>query len=316
MRRIVVLGAAGFLGSHLADKFIELGDEVVGVDDFSSGHIRNIAHLVDHPRFNFIEADISHSIPVDGSIDGVLNFASLASPPRYVARQRHTLRTGSAGTENALELATKNKARFLMASTSEIYGDPTVHPQDEMYWGNVNPVGPRSCYDEAKRYSEALCMAYSRECGTDVGIARIFNTYGPRLDKLDGRVVSNFIWQALNGQPLTIYGTGEQTRSFCYVDDEVLGLLALFSSKEVGPINIGNPAEVTMNELAKQIVELTKSSSSIEYCPLPVDDPTKRRPDISKAKNKLKWSPKIDLQTGLERTISWFRSSETHSQTE
>jgi dTDP-glucose 4,6-dehydratase len=308
MRRIVVLGAAGFLGSHLVDTFIERGDEVVGVDDLSSGSLQNIAHLADHPRFSFIEADISRSIPVGGSIDGVLNFASLASPPRYVARQRHTLRTGSAGTENALVLATENGARFLMASTSEVYGDPTVHPQDETYRGNVNPIGPRSCYDEAKRYAEALCMAYRAECGTNVGIARIFNTYGPRLDKADGRVVSNFVWQALKGLPLTIYGDGTQTRSFCYVDDEIRGLVALFESSETGPINIGNPTEYTMLELAEMILELTGSASRIDYLPLPVDDPMQRCPDISLARSRLAWEPMVSTREGLSRTIDWFRT--------
>lgn len=308
MSRIVVLGAAGFLGSHLVDHFLAKGDVVVGVDDLSSGSLRNLHHLDGHPRFSFVEGDISRSIPVDGSVDGVLNFASLASPPRYSARQRHTLRAGSRGTENALDLATKHNARFLMASTSEVYGDPAVHPQRETYRGNVNPVGARSCYDEAKRYAEALCMAYRIECGTNVGIARIFNTYGPRLDKEDGRVVSNFIAQALAGVPLTIYGDGEQTRSFCYVDDEICGLLALFDSPEVGPVNIGNPVEFTMNELAQLVLELTGSTSGIEYLPLPADDPLQRCPDISLANLLLGWEPEIELREGLLRTIEWFRS--------
>jgi dTDP-glucose 4,6-dehydratase len=307
MRRIVVLGAAGFLGSHLVDRFIKQGDEVVGVDDLSSGSIRNIEHLANHPRFTFYKADISRSIPVGGSVDGVLNFASLASPPRYVARQRHTLRTGSTGTENALELATKHDARFLMASTSEIYGDPKVHPQDEAYWGNVNPIGARSCYDESKRYAEALCMAYQRECHTNIAIARIFNTYGPRLDIDDGRVVSNFISQAIHGQPLTIYGNGEQTRSFCFVDDLIRGLLALFDSPQPGPINLGNPIEHTMLDLAKKIIVLAQSSSTMEYRPLPQDDPVRRKPDISSARTKLGWYPEVDLEDGLLKTIDWFR---------
>jgi dTDP-glucose 4,6-dehydratase len=307
MGRIVVLGAAGFLGSHLVDNLIEQGDDVVGVDDLSSGSLRNIAHLSGHRQFTFVRADISRSIPIDGAVDGVLNFASLASPPRYVEQQLHTLRTGSAGTDNALELATRHGARLLMASTSEVYGDPTVHPQNEAYRGNVNPVGPRSCYDEAKRYAEALCMAYNSECGTNVGIARIFNTYGPRLDKEDGRVVSNFVCQAISGQPLTIYGDGSQTRSFCYVDDEVRGLLALFRSSEAGPINIGNPNEFTMNELAHLVLELTGSASTIEHLPLPQDDPTQRCPDITLAKTRLGWEPTIQLREGLLRTIEWFR---------
>jgi dTDP-glucose 4,6-dehydratase len=309
MRRVVVLGAAGFLGSHLVDRLLALGDYVIGVDDFSSGSLKNVAHHIDKPNFELLESDISESIPVSGSLDGVLNFASLASPPRYAARQRHTLRAGSAGTERALELATVNSARFLMASTSEIYGDPTVHPQVETYRGNVSSIGPRSCYDEAKRYAEAICMAYRRECQSNVGIARIFNTYGPRLDKSDGRVVSNLIVQALSGEPLTIFGDGTQTRSFCYVDDQISGLLALFDSNETGPINIGNPDEISVKNLAKLVLELTDSKSMIEYQPLPEDDPIQRCPNITLAKQRLGWQPNVDLRTGLQRTIEWFRSS-------
>jgi dTDP-glucose 4,6-dehydratase len=307
MARIVVLGAAGFLGSHLVDRLIEQGDEVVGVDDLSSGSLRNIAHLSKNPRFSFIQADISQSIPVDGEVDGVLNFASLASPPRYSLQPLHTLRTGSAGTDNALRFATHHKARFLMASTSEVYGDPEVHPQTELYRGNVNPVGPRSCYDEAKRYAESLCVAYRSEFDTDVGIVRIFNTYGPRLDRHDGRVVSNFICQALSGEPITIFGDGNQTRSFCYVDDEVKGLLAFFHSDEMGPMNIGNPNEFTVNELARLVLDLTGSSSEIDYRPLPQDDPMQRCPDIELATERLGWIPQIQLEDGLMRTIDWFR---------
>jgi len=310
MRRYLVLGAAGFLGSHLVDRLIGQGHEVVGVDDFSSGSISNLQHQIGHSNFEFVEADISISIPVVGHIDGILNFASLASPPRYSAHQRHTLRAGSRGTENALDLALKHGARLLMASTSEVYGDPTVHPQQELYRGNVSSVGPRSCYDEAKRFSEALCMAYLRECGTNIGIARIFNTYGPRLDAADGRVVSNFIVQALRDQPLTIYGDGKQTRSFCYVDDEIDGLLSMLESDEVGPINIGNPYEVTIHELAELTIELVGSDSKIIYCPLPEDDPIQRCPDISKARTRFKWEPRIDLRSGLMRTIEWFRSTQ------
>jgi dTDP-glucose 4,6-dehydratase len=308
MARVVVLGAAGFLGSHLVDRLIARGDLVVGVDDLSSGSHRNIDHLAQDPRFEFVESDISEDIAVNGEVDAVLNFASLASPPRYFARQLHTLRTGSQGTDNALRLATERGARFVMASTSEVYGDPEVHPQVETYRGSVNPIGPRSCYDEAKRYAEALCMAYKHEFKTDIGIVRIFNTYGPRLDKDDGRVVSNFICQALRGEPLTIYGDGSQTRSFCFVEDEVDGIIRLLDSTETGPINIGNPGEFTMIELANLVLELTGSTSSLEFHPLPTDDPLQRCPDISKARQLLNWKPKIDLKTGLTRTIEWFQA--------
>ena len=309
MARIVVLGAAGFLGSHLVDNLLQRGDSVVGVDDFSSGSPSNLAHIASNASFEFVEANVAEGVPVEGRIDAVLNFASLASPPRYFERQIHTLRTGSQGTDNALRLATENEARFIMASTSEVYGDPEVHPQVESYRGSVNPIGPRSCYDEAKRYAEALCMAYKREHGTNIGIVRIFNTYGPRLDRNDGRVVSNFICQALTGEPITIFGDGTQTRSFCYVDDEVEGILRLLDSDEVGPINIGNPGEFTMRELADLVLELTGSKSRVTFRPLPEDDPTQRCPDISKARDLLGWSPKIDLRQGLERTIRWFNSA-------
>lgn len=308
MARVVVLGAAGFLGSHLVDRLLERGDSVVGVDDLSSGSLRNIDHLRAKTRFDFVKSDVSMDIPVKGKVDAVLNFASLASPPRYFVQQLHTLRTGSQGTDNALRLATDNGARFVMASTSEVYGDPEVHPQVETYRGSVNPIGPRSCYDEAKRYAEALCMAYKHEFDTDVGIVRIFNTYGPRLDKNDGRVVSNFICQALRGEPLTVYGDGSQTRSFCFVDDEVDGILRLLDSTETGPINIGNPGEFTMIELARLVLELTGSTSPLEFHPLPTDDPLQRCPDISKARQLLGWEPKFELRTGLMRTIEWFRA--------
>lgn len=308
MARVVVLGAAGFLGSHLSDRLIKRGDSVVGVDDFSSGSHRNISHLTGHSQFEFIEADITKGIPVKGEVNAVLNFASLASPPRYFAHQLHTLRTGSQGTDNALALATEHHARFIMASTSEVYGDPEVHPQVESYRGSVNPIGPRSCYDEAKRYAEALCMAYQYESGTNVGIVRIFNTYGPRLDRYDGRVVSNFICQALFGEPITIYGDGTQTRSFCFVDDEIDGFLRLLDSNEAGPMNIGNPVESTMLELANLVLELTGSTSALEFRQLPIDDPLQRCPDITKARQLLGWEPTIDLRTGLAQTIEWFRS--------
>lgn len=307
MARVVVLGAAGFLGSHLVDKLLGRGDSVVGVDDLSSGSRRNIEHLGFNEKFVFVQSDISKEIPVEGQVDAVLNFASLASPPRYFAQQLHTLRTGSQGTDNALRLATDHGARFVMASTSEVYGDPEVHPQVETYRGSVNPIGPRSCYDEAKRYAEALCMAYKHEFDTNIGIVRIFNTYGPRLDKNDGRVVSNFICQALRGEPLTVYGDGSQTRSFCFVDDEVGGILRLLDSTVTGPVNIGNPGEFTMIELAELVIELTESSSTITFLPLPQDDPTQRCPDITKARELLGWEPKIGLRKGLELTIDWFR---------
>lgn len=308
MATVAVLGAAGFLGSHLVDRLLDRHESVIGVDDLSSGTLRNLEHLRSNRRFKFIEADISRSIPIVEKVDSVLNFASLASPPRYAKRRIHTLRTGSTGTENALELAKENDARFIMASTSEVYGDPEVHPQVETYRGCVNPIGPRSCYDEAKRYAEALCMAYAYEQGANVGIARIFNTYGPRLDKDDGRVVSNFICQALRGEPLTIYGDGSQTRSFCFVDDEIEGILRLLDSNETGPINIGNPNEFSMIELAHSVLELTGSQSHLEFGPLPTDDPLQRCPDITLAREILQWEPSIDLRQGLRRTIEWFKA--------
>jgi dTDP-glucose 4,6-dehydratase len=309
MARIVVLGASGFLGSHLCDYLIARGDEVVGIDDLSSSTGANLQSLEKESRFSFLKGDISEGITVDGAVDAVLNFASPASPPRYLQMPIHTLRTGSQGTENALRFAVEKDARFIMASTSEVYGDPTVSPQTETYWGNVNSIGERSCYDEAKRYAEALCMAYWRELAVDVGIVRIFNTYGPRLDPNDGRVVSNFVCQAIQGQDLTVYGDGSQTRSFCFVDDEIQGIISLLDSKERGPINIGNPNEFTMLELADIVLELTKSQSKIVYRPLPSDDPMQRRPDISKAKELLGWEPKVDLREGLVRTIDWFQNT-------
>jgi dTDP-glucose 4,6-dehydratase len=306
-RRVVILGAAGFLGSHLVDQFLLRGDHVIGLDDLSSGSLRNIQLQLENERFTFIECDISEEIPIRGSIDSILNFASPASPPRYSAQQRQTLRTGSRGTENALELATATGARLIMASTSEVYGDPLVRPQDESYRGNVNPIGPRSCYDEAKRYAEAACMAFRRECNTNVGIARIFNTYGPRLGTDDGRVISNLIVQALRERPLTIYGDGTQTRSFCFVNDEIRGLMALHDSDECGPINIGNPDELKVNEVASLILELTGSGSEIVYCPLPTDDPLQRCPDIRLAKERLGWTPEVEIRDGLSVTIQWFQ---------
>jgi dTDP-glucose 4,6-dehydratase len=309
MARVVVLGASGFLGSYLCDSLVARGDEVVGIDDLSSSTGANLKHLETSQQFTFIEADISEGIPVDGAVDAVLNFASPASPPRYLEMPIHTLRTGSRGTENALQFALEKNARFIMASTSEVYGDPNVSPQPETYWGNVNSIGERSCYDEAKRYAEALCMAYWREHNVDIGIVRIFNTYGPRLDPNDGRVVSNFICQALRGDDITVYGDGAQTRSFCYVDDEIRGIIAMLDSYERGPINIGNPNEFTMLELAGVVLELTKSQSQIVYSPLPSDDPLQRCPDITKARELLKWEPTVSLREGLTKTIEWFEKS-------
>jgi len=265
--------------------------------------------LEHEPRFTFLKGDIAEGIPVRGTVDAVLNFASPASPPRYLEMPIQTLRTGSQGTDNALQFALQNNARLIMASTSEVYGDPMISPQVETYWGNVNSTGERSCYDEAKRYAEALCMAYWREHQANIGIVRIFNTYGPRLDPTDGRVVSNFICQALQGRDLTVYGDGSQTRSFCYVDDEIRGILALLDSNERGPINIGNPVEFTMMELAELVLELTGSESKIVYKALPADDPLQRCPDISLAKQLLGWEPSVDLRDGLRNTINWFQKT-------
>ena len=309
MARIVVLGASGFLGSHLCDELIARGDEVIGIDDLSSSTGLNLKQLESESRFTFLKSDITEGIPVRGTVDAVLNFASPASPPRYLETPIQTLRTGSRGTDNALQFALENNARFIMASTSEVYGDPTVSPQVETYWGNVNSIGERSCYDEAKRYAEALCMAYWREYQANIGIVRIFNTYGPRLDPTDGRVVSNFVCQALQGQNLTVYGDGSQTRSFCYVDDEIRGILALLDSNERGPINIGNPVEFTMLELAELVLELTGSQSQLVFEALPADDPLQRCPDITLARELLKWEPTVDLREGLRNTIDWFQKT-------
>ncbi len=302
----MVLGGSGFLGSHLCDQLLVRGDEVVCVDNFSTGRKANVAHLADHPGFELVEADISVGIPVEGAVTGVCNLASPASPPDYLALPLETLAVGSEGTRHGLELAGRHGARFLMASTSEVYGDPDVHPQSETYWGNVNPVGPRSVYDEAKRFSEALTMAHHRSRGTDVAIVRIFNTYGPRLRPDDGRVVSNFLLQAMRGEPLTVYGDGSQTRSLCYVEDEVRGLLALLDSDLTGPVNIGNPDEYTVIQLARTIIDLLGSTSSIEYRPLPTDDPTRRRPDITVARSALGWEPTTSLEEGLSRTATFL----------
>jgi dTDP-glucose 4,6-dehydratase len=306
---VVVTGGAGFLGSHLCDAIVARGGRVVCVDDLSTGERENVAHLLGRPEFELVVEDVSAALPVDGPVDAVLHFASAASPPDYLARPLETLAVGSEGTRRALELAHRHDARFLLASTSEIYGDPTVHPQPEGYWGNVNPVGPRSVYDEAKRFAEALTSAWRRTHGADTAIVRIFNTYGPRLRPGDGRVVSNFLVQALEGRPLTIYGDGSQTRSFCYVDDEVAGILALLDSDVPGPLNIGNPEELTMLELAQRVLDLTGSSSPVVHEPLPTDDPTRRRPDISEARRVLGWEPVVNIDDGLRRWLRYLADS-------
>jgi dTDP-glucose 4,6-dehydratase len=306
--RIVVAGGAGFLGSHLCDHLIARGDSVLCLDDLSTGTAENVAHLEDHERFTFVRTDVSASVEVGSGqkIDAVCNLASPASPPAYLERPLQTLAAGSEGTRRLLELARAHGARFLMASTSEIYGDPEVHPQVESYRGNVDPTGPRSVYDEAKRFAETITMAMHRTYGVDVGIARIFNTYGPRLAPGDGRVVSNFISQALRGEPLTVYGDGTQTRSLCYVDDEVAGLIALLDSGLTGPVNIGNPDERTVSELATLVLEITGSDSPIITMPLPIDDPTRRCPDITLAIFELGWKPTTELRDGLAATIEYL----------
>jgi len=308
--RVVITGAAGFLGSHLTDVFLAEGHDVVGVDNLITGNVDNLAHLERDKRFTFVRQDVSRAITVEGAVDGVLHFASPASPVDYLEHPIATLDVGSLGTRNALELARAHGARFFMASTSEVYGDPLEHPQRETYWGNVNPVGPRSVYDEAKRFSEALTMAYHRELGLDTRIVRIFNTYGPRMRPRDGRVVSNFIVQALAGEPLTMYGDGSQSRSFCYVSDEVNGIYRLFMQGDADPTNVGNPDEFTVRELADIVLELTGSQSRIVSKPLPTDDPRVRRPDITRARETLGWSPKVPLREGLKRTIEWFQGRE------
>jgi len=305
--RVLITGAAGFLGSHLADRFLSEGHSVVGVDNFLTGSPDNIAHLMGNQHFEFIQHDVTNFIYVPGSLDGVLHFASPASPVDYLQLPIQTLKVGSLGTHKALGLAKAKGARFLLASTSEVYGDPQVHPQPESYWGHVNPVGPRGVYDEAKRFAEAMTMAYRRFHQVDTRIVRIFNTYGPRMRLHDGRVVSNFVVQALLGEPLTIYGDGGQTRSFCYVSDLVDGILRLFQSEEPDPTNVGNPNEFTVLQLAEEVLRLTGSSSPIERHPLPTDDPKVRRPDITKARERLQWEPEVTLVDGLQRTIDYFK---------
>jgi dTDP-glucose 4,6-dehydratase len=305
--RVLITGASGFLASHLCDRFLAEGHDVIGLDNFITGHPDNIAHLAGNERFSFIRHDISTFTYVPGALDGVLHFASPASPIDYLELPIQTLKVGSLGTHNALGLAKAKGARFFLASTSEVYGDPLVHPQTEEYWGNVNPVGPRGVYDEAKRFAEAITMAYHTYHGLDTRIIRIFNTYGPRMRPRDGRVVSNFIVQALSGEPITVYGDGSQTRSFCYVSDEVDGIYRLFMHGDHRPTNIGNPDEYTVRQLAELVVELTGSDAPVVYEPLPTDDPKVRKPDITRARQLLGWEPTVHVRDGLARTIEYFR---------
>jgi dTDP-glucose 4,6-dehydratase len=305
-RRVVVTGGAGFLGSHLCRALLARGETVVAVDNLVSGTLDNVADIVGDPRFTFVHSDVSNFLHVPGPVDAVLHFASPASPVDFERIPIQILKVGSLGTHNTLGLAKDKGARFLLASTSEVYGDPLVHPQPESYWGNVNPVGPRGVYDEAKRFAEAMTMAYHRVHGVETRIVRIFNTYGPRMRPRDGRVVPAFIDQALRGEPLTVFGEGQQTRSFCYVADLVEGIYRLLVSDEVEPVNIGNPREMTVLEFAQRIHALTGSTSQITFKPLPVDDPQVRQPDITRARRILGWSPGVDLDAGLQETIAYF----------
>jgi dTDP-glucose 4,6-dehydratase len=307
LRRAAVTGGAGFLGSHLCDRLLDEGYEVICLDDFSTGNASNVEHLLERDRFRLVRADVTAFVHISGELDAVLHFASPASPIDYLQMPLHTLKVGSIGTFHALGLAREKKARFLLASTSESYGDPLVHPQPETYWGNVNPVGPRGVYDEAKRFSEALTMAYRKSHEVNTAIVRIFNTFGPRMRPGDGRAIPTFIRQALSGEPLTVAGDGSQTRSICYVDDLVEGVVRLLHSNLAGPMNIGNPREFTVLELAELIRDLASASSPIEFVPRPQDDPTVRQPDITFARSALSWEPVVDVKDGLLRTIDWFR---------
>lgn len=304
--RVLVTGGAGFLGSHVCDALIARGDAVVCLDDFSTGSRANIEHLSASAKFAFMKACVLDPFDIKGSFDGVVHLASPAAPLAYLSRPIFTLRTGAEGTRNVLDFAKAKSARFVLSSTSEVYGEPLVHPQTEDYWGNVNSIGPRSVYDEAKRYAEALTTAYRTSCDVDTGIVRIFNTYGPRMRVDDGRVVSSFINQALNLKALTVFGDGSQTRSLCYVEDMVRGILAMLDSDESGPINLGNPVELTVLEIAELVLELVGSSSRLELRPLPQDDPTRRRPDITRARSRLGWSPQVSARDGIARTIEWY----------
>jgi dTDP-glucose 4,6-dehydratase len=306
--RIVVTGAAGFLGSHLCDRLIAEGHEVVAIDNYITGAARNLSHLESEPGFELLERDVSQFVDVPGEVGGVFHFASPASPVDYLDFPIQTLKVGSLGTHNMLGVAKAKDARFLLASTSEVYGDPLVHPQPETYWGNVNPIGPRGVYDEAKRFAEAMTMAYHRFHGLDTRIVRIFNTYGPRMRPNDGRVISNFIVQALLGEPLTVYGDGSQSRSFCFVEDTIDGISRLFfDCNEADPVNIGNPGEYTVKELADEVLAATGSSAGVRYLELPTDDPRTRQPDITRANRVLGWNPTVPLGEGLARTIEYFR---------
>jgi len=307
MKTILVTGGAGFLGSHLCERLIERGDEVLCVDNFFTGHRTNVEHLLNHPRFELIRHDIVHPLILE--VNQIYNLACPASPIHYQFNPIKTIKCSTVGMVNMLGLARRTHARLLQASTSEVYGDPESHPQKEGYWGHVNPIGERSCYDEGKRVAESLCMNYHRSNNVEIRIARIFNTYGPRMDPLDGRVLSNFVVQALRGEPISIYGEGDQTRSFCYVDDLVEGMIRLMDQEEsTGPINLGNPDEISIRRLAELVLELVGSGSSIVKMPLPKDDPRRRQPDISLARSILGWSPKVPLREGLERTIAYFRT--------
>jgi len=308
--RIVVSGGAGFVGSHMCDRLLAEGHTVVVLDNLITGSRQNIAHLEANSAFTFHHQDIAEPFTIEGQVDAVMNMASPASPKDYLEYPIETLDVGSFGTRNMLELAKRHHARFLLTSTSECYGDPHVHPQVETYWGNVNPVGPRSCYDEAKRFAEALTMAYHRKHGVRTTIARIFNTYGPRMKLNDGRIVPAFVDQALRGLPMTIFGDGTQTRSFCYVSDLVDGLYRLLLSEERYPVNLGNPREMTVREFADAIQQITKSSLPLQFCPLPEDDPKQRRPDITKAETVLGWHPKVSLEEGLKLTLHYFATAE------
>ena len=309
MRRVVVTGGAGFLGSHLCERLVRRGVEVVALDNLATGSMDNLAHLLGSPAFSFRRQDVTEQLDIEGEVDAVLHFASPASPIDYALMPIQTIKVGTLGTHKTLGLAMAKGARYLLASTSEVYGDPEVHPQPETYWGNVNPVGPRSIYDEAKRAAEAFTMAYHNHHGVDTRIVRIFNTYGPRMRRRDGRAVPAFVTQALAGEPITVFGDGSQTRSLCYVDDLLDGIERLLASDRVLPVNIGNPSEITMLELARMVRDLCESHSEIVFEPLPVDDPRRRRPDIGVVRELLGWEPRIPLREGLARTIAWWRES-------
>lgn len=306
MKSILVTGGAGFLGSHLCDRLIERGDDVICVDNFFTGRKENVRHLIGHPRFELIRHDVVHPLYVEA--DQIYNLACPASPEAYQFNPIKTIKTSTVGMVNMLGLAKRCRARILHASTSEVYGDPEVHPQTEDYWGHVNPLGPRSCYDEGKRVAESLCMNYHLEHGVEVRLIRIFNTYGPRMDPGDGRVISNFVTQAIRGEPLTIYGDGSQTRSFCFADDLIEGMMRMMDQDaEVGPVNLGNPVENTMLELAEAVLQAVGSSSKLTHVDLPADDPKRRCPDVTRAKSLLDWSPKVPLASGLEKTVAYYR---------